>query len=197
MHRTRRSDRRIIRRGSDRVRIAWLRSQRTRSRYSPRLGGPGRTRARPGTVGRAAREFGYDPRRKARTHGLWCEHPRLLVCVETVCAETEEEAVRLAGPMDVVKAGLLKGHSEVPFPSPTEAATHPFTTEERHALAAFRSYQARGTAETVVRCLAELADATGADELMPVTPIYALAARLRSYELVKEHVATPSKAPQR
>ncbi|WP_030831945.1 MsnO8 family LLM class oxidoreductase [Streptomyces hygroscopicus] len=122
----------------------------------------------------------------------WCARPRVLVCVETVCAETEEEAVRLSGPMDVVKAGLLKGHSEIPFPSPAEASAHPFTAEERRALAAFRAHQAYGRPETVVGRLAGLADATGADELMLVTPVHALTARLRSYELVKRHAATPS-----
>ncbi|MEU7364963.1 MsnO8 family LLM class oxidoreductase [Streptomyces hygroscopicus] len=127
----------------------------------------------------------------------WCARPRVLVCVETVCAETEEEAVRLSGPMDVVKAGLLKGHSEIPFPSPAEASAHPFTAEERRALAAFRAHQAYGTPETVVGRLAGLADATGADELMLVTPVHALTARLRSYELVKRHAATPSEPPRR
>lgn len=127
----------------------------------------------------------------------WCGSPRVLVCVEAICAETEAEARRLAGPMNVVKAGLLKGHSEVPFPSPAEASAHPFTAEERAALAAFGAHQAYGTPETVARRLAEVADATGADELMLVTPVYELAARLRSYELVKEHTATPSAAAPR
>ncbi|MFC9224152.1 MsnO8 family LLM class oxidoreductase [Streptomyces hygroscopicus] len=127
----------------------------------------------------------------------WCARPRVLVCVETVCAETEEEAVRLSGPMDVVKAGLLKGHSEIPFPSPAEASAHPFTAEERRALAAFRAHQAYGTPETVVGRLAGLADATGADELMLVTPVHALTARLRSYELVKRHAVTPPEPPRR
>ncbi|NIY63610.1 LLM class flavin-dependent oxidoreductase [Streptomyces malaysiensis] len=127
----------------------------------------------------------------------WCESPRVLVCVEAICAETEEEARRLAGPMNVVKAGLLKGHSEVPFPSPSEAAAHPFTAEERAALAAFGAHQAYGTPETVVGRLAEVAEATGADELMLVTPVYELAARLRSYELVKEHATKPSAAAPR
>ncbi len=36
-----------------------------------------------------------------------------------------------------------------------------------------------------------MVDLTGADELMLVTPVYALADRLRSYELVKEHVVMP------
>ena len=76
----------------------------------------------------------------------------------------------------------------------TAAAAHPFTAEERGALAAFLAHQAHGTPETAVRRLAHVADATGADELMLVTPVYALAARPRSYELVMQH-ATDYSAP--
>lgn len=121
------------------------------------------------------------------TPSRWCERPRVLVCVEAVCAETEEEAAWRAGPMDVVKAGLLKGLSEIPFPTPTDAAVHPFTAEERRALAGFRAQQAVGTPETVVRRLAQLAGETGADELMLTTPVYDLDDRIRSYELIKKY----------
>ncbi|MGP3987248.1 LLM class flavin-dependent oxidoreductase [Streptomyces sp. 3N207] len=125
--------------------------------------------------------------RAAFAPSRWCEQPRVLVCVETVCAETEEEAAWRAGPMDVVKAGLLKGASEIPFPTPEQAATHPFTAQERQALAAFRAQQATGTPETVVYRLTQLADETGADELMLTTPVYDLRERVRSYELVKKY----------
>ncbi|MGW3413378.1 LLM class flavin-dependent oxidoreductase [Streptomyces sp. NPDC000888] len=118
----------------------------------------------------------------------WCERPRVLLCVETVCAETEEEAARLAGPMDVVKAALLKGQGDITFPTPEGATTHPFTAEEVRTLAGFRAHQALGSPETVVKQLAALVDVTGADELMLVTPVYTLADRLRSYELVKQRV---------
>ncbi|MFI9077408.1 LLM class flavin-dependent oxidoreductase [Streptomyces sioyaensis] len=121
------------------------------------------------------------------TPSRWCERPRVLVCVEAVCAETEEDAAWRVGPMEVVKAGLLKGLSEIPFPTPADAAAHPFTAEERRALAGFRAQQAVGTPETVVRRLAELAGETGADELMLTTPVYDLDDRLRSYELLKEY----------
>ncbi|AYG78218.1 hypothetical protein DWB77_00325 [Streptomyces hundungensis] len=117
----------------------------------------------------------------------WCEQPRVLTCVEVICAETEQEAAWRAGPMDVVKAGLLKGLSDIPFPTPADAAAHPFTPEERQALAGFRAQQACGTPETVVRRLAQLAAETGADELMLTTPVYDLDARVRSYELVKRY----------
>lgn len=125
---------------------------------------------------------------------LWCERPRVLICVETVCAGTREEAARLAGPMNVVKAGLLKGRSDIPFPTPEEASAHPFTESERQALAGFGAHQAYGTPETVERRLTELATATGADELMLVTPVYALADRVRSYELVKQRATRSADA---
>ncbi len=121
------------------------------------------------------------------TPSRWSERPRVLVCVETVCAETEEAAAWRIGPMNVVKAGLLKGLSEIPFPTPEEAATHPFTAQEQQALAAFRAQQAVGTPETVLRRLAQLAEETGADELMLTTPVYDLRDRIRSYELIKKY----------
>lgn len=121
------------------------------------------------------------------TPSRWCAEPRVLLCVETVCAETEEEAAWRIGPMDVVKAGLLKGVSDAPFPTPAEAAEHPFTEQERQALAGFRAQQAVGTPKTVVDRLAELARETGADELMLTTPVYDLRDRIRSYELIKTY----------
>ncbi|MGW2567997.1 LLM class flavin-dependent oxidoreductase [Streptomyces sp. NPDC001537] len=119
----------------------------------------------------------------------WCGRPRVLVCVETVCAETQQEVARLAGPMDVVKAGLLKGRGDIPFPTPEEAAAHSFTVEEERALAGFRAQQAHGSPDFVAKQLADLVEVTRADELMLVTPVYATAARLRSYELVRQYAA--------
>ncbi|MFD8980594.1 MsnO8 family LLM class oxidoreductase [Streptomyces sp. NPDC059564] len=121
------------------------------------------------------------------TPSRWCGEPRVLLCVETVCAETEEEAAWRIGPMDVVKAGLLKGISDAPFPTPAEAATHSFTEPERQALAGFRAQQAVGTPKTVVDRLAQLVRETGADELMLTTPVYDLRDRIGSYELIKTY----------
>ncbi|MFF3767358.1 LLM class flavin-dependent oxidoreductase [Streptomyces sp. NPDC001922] len=131
-----------------------------------------------------------DRYRSAFTPSRWCAQPRVLVCVEVVCAETEEEAAWRVGPMDVVKAGLLKGLSETPFPTPEAAAAHPFTEGERQALAGFRAQQAVGTPETVVHRLSRLAAETGADELMLTTPVHDLRDRIRSYELIKEYTGT-------
>ncbi|WP_328394461.1 LLM class flavin-dependent oxidoreductase [Streptomyces sp. NBC_00390] len=126
--------------------------------------------------------------RKHFSPSRWCDRPRVLLCVETVCAETQKEAAWLAGPMDVVKAGLLKGRGDIPFPTPEEAASHSFATEDVQALASFRAQQAHGSPGTVTKRLMDLVAVTGADELMLVTPVYALSDRLRSYELVKQHI---------
>ncbi|MBB5116790.1 monooxygenase [Streptomyces eurocidicus] len=125
--------------------------------------------------------------RAAFTPSRWCERPRVLVCVEAVCAGTAEEAAWLAGPMEVVKAGLLEGRSEIPFPTPEDAAAHPFTAEQRRALDGFRAQQAVGTPGTVVERLTRLADETGADELMLTTPVHSLRDRVRSYELIQRY----------
>jgi luciferase family oxidoreductase group 1 len=124
------------------------------------------------------------------TASRWCARPRVLVCVETICAETDEEARYRGGPMNVVKAGLLKGVGDKPFPTPAEAAEHPFGEEELSALGAFRSQQAVGGPDTVVRRLGEVAEETGADELMLTTPVYDLRHRLRSYELIREALSS-------
>lgn len=121
------------------------------------------------------------------TPSRWSPRPRVLLCVEAVSAETYEEAAWRAGPMEVVKAGLLKGESQMPFPTPAQAADHSFTAQERQALDGFRAQQAVGTPEAVVGRLAQLAAETGADELMLTTPVYDLGDRLRSYELIRKY----------
>lgn len=132
--------------------------------------------------------------RGAFTPSRWCAKPTVLVCVETVCADSEKQAEWLAGPMNVIKAGLLKGTAEIPFPTPEDAATHSFTPREQQALDAFRAHQAYGTPDVVARRLADLAAMTGARELMLTTPVHALDDRLRSFELVKEGVGEMGRA---
>ncbi|GHC67829.1 MsnO8 family LLM class oxidoreductase [Streptomyces flavofungini] len=118
----------------------------------------------------------------------WSAAPRVLVCVETVCADTEERAAELARPMDIIKAGLLKGQGEQPFPTLAAAAAHQFTAQEEQALGAFVGEQARGTRDTVEAALTRIAESTGADELMIVTPVHSTPDRLRSFALVRDIV---------
>lgn len=129
--------------------------------------------------------------RAAFRPSAWCEAPRVLVCVEVVCAKTQERADELALPMSVVKAGLLKGQSDTAFPGPADAVAHRFSSREEDALAAFAAQQAHGTPASVGSRLARIAQDTGADELMLVTPVYDLADRVRSFALVRELCTAP------
>lgn len=125
--------------------------------------------------------------RAAFAPSRWCERPRVLLCVETVCAETEEEAEWRSGPMNVVKAGLLKGTSEIPFPTPRTRRPTPSRRRSNRRWPAFRAQQAAGTPKAVIQRLTQLAGETGADELMLTTPVHDLGDRLRSYELIKKY----------
>ncbi|MFD0412559.1 MsnO8 family LLM class oxidoreductase [Streptomyces sp. NPDC127108] len=118
----------------------------------------------------------------------WSDAPHVLVCVETVCADSEERAAELARPMDIIKAAILQGGEDQPFPTPAAAAAHRFTAEEEQALGAFIGQQARGTRDTVEAALTRIVEATDADELMTVTPVHSAPDRHRSFALVRDIV---------
>ncbi|WP_410576214.1 LLM class flavin-dependent oxidoreductase [Amycolatopsis sp. lyj-108] len=119
----------------------------------------------------------------------WREKPYVILCVETICADTDAEAAQLAGPCAVIKSYLLKGEGgDLAFPTPEQAAAHEMAPESAELVAQFTAVQAHGGPEKVVRSLKDLAAATGADELMLTTPVYDSAARARSYELVAKSI---------
>lgn len=113
----------------------------------------------------------------------WLATPYVLLCVLAICAESEERVVTLTGPIDVLRAALF-ARSPAPMPSPAGAADHPFTEEQRQMLDAANAQQAFGTPDAVLAKLTRLARSTGADELMLVAPIYDLAERVGSLELI-------------
>jgi luciferase family oxidoreductase group 1 len=124
----------------------------------------------------------------------WCEEPRVLVCVRVVCADTPERAAELSGPVDVMTVQLLNGRDDKVFPSPQAAAEHRFTPEEQKLVDRSRAHQAMGAPAHVERRLTEIVEATGADELMVITPVYDLVDRVRSFELVRGMVGGAARA---
>ena len=70
------------------------------------------------------------------------------------------------------------------MPSPEEAAAHPYTELERAFVEDRLATQIVGSPETVQRGIADLLDATKADELMITTMVYDSADRLSSFERV-------------
>lgn len=114
------------------------------------------------------------------------EKPYAIISAAVICAETNEEAERLASSVALAIVRLRNGQP-VPFPSPEEAAAYPYTPEERAAANAYRrSTQIVGDPATVKSQLDHLVKITEADEAMVVTLVHSHEARVRSYELLAE-----------
>ena len=117
----------------------------------------------------------------------WSPEPYVILAVETVCADTDEQAEHAAAPINVLKSRLLAGGGgEVELLAPEEAAAYEIPAELAEPLAGFLASQAYGGPETVARRLTALVEETGADELMLSTPVFDGEVRARSYELVSK-----------
>lgn len=116
----------------------------------------------------------------------WREHPRVMLCVQTVCAETDEAAEKLARPAWIWKSVVQTRGVDQPLLDPEVAADHVFSAAEEKVLEKFRPNMAEGSPERVRTSLLELADTYRADELMLTTPVHDPKARARSFALVAQ-----------
>ncbi|GAB7039551.1 MULTISPECIES: MsnO8 family LLM class oxidoreductase [Catenuloplanes] len=133
---------------------------------------------RPENTVAAARRY-----RELFTPSRWADRPYVMVAVETIVAETEEEAAFLAHPIDLMRARMFQGLGETALLPPEVAATRAVPAEVRDAVRASGAAQARGTVESVRERFAELVAQTGADELMLGVLVYDAEKRARCYEL--------------
>ncbi|MDP9793595.1 luciferase family oxidoreductase group 1 [Catenuloplanes nepalensis] len=133
---------------------------------------------RPENTVAAARRY-----RELFTPSRWSDRPYVMVAVETVVAETAEEAAYLAHPIDLMRARMFQQLGETALLPPEVAATREIPAEVRDAVLASGAAQARGTVETVRDRFAGLVADTGADELMLAVPVYDAEKRARCYEL--------------
>jgi luciferase family oxidoreductase group 1 len=115
--------------------------------------------------------------------------PYAMIAVTVVCADTEEQARRLALPAAVSFARRRTGRP-TPMASPQEAADFQFTPSEREAVRAWGDTHVVGDPEQVRQQLDELAVRMGVNELMLTTMVYDQTDRLRSYQLVAEAYAS-------
>src|SRR4051794_20006051 len=114
--------------------------------------------------------------------------PYAMVCANVLCADTDEEAQRLALPFRLSMLSLRTGRPRR-LPRPDEAEAHAFTADDEQLIASFGAGHVIGSPDTVRDGLDRLLDATEADELMVATTVYDHADRRRSYELVRSLVA--------
>ena len=114
------------------------------------------------------------------------ETPRVAVGVMAVCADTDEEAERLASSSRMAFSLLRMGRL-VPVP-PVEKALRYLETRERRPGGSGRR-AVIGSPETVRQGLQEVASEYAADELTVLTITHEHEARRRSYELIAEAFA--------
>jgi luciferase family oxidoreductase group 1 len=109
--------------------------------------------------------------------------PRVMLTVGVVCAETESEAADLAATVHLTRLRFQNGRP-APIPSPSEAASYPYSDFERMQIAEFEERLISGTPDKVRARLLDLVQKTGADELMLTTIAFGHENRVRSYELL-------------
>ena len=113
------------------------------------------------------------------------EKPRAIVCTFAIVAETDEEAERLAAPIDLRRLHMAL-NIDSPVPTDEEAARHRYSEDERHYVRSQRERAVIGGVEKAVRELKALVERYAADELMILTITGDYESRRRSYELLIE-----------
>jgi luciferase family oxidoreductase group 1 len=120
----------------------------------------------------------FQPRRNG-------DQPYAIVTVSVICAETAEQAHRIATSSLLWKIQQDKMEAKG-VPSIEEAASYPLTEEEEKKMKKMKEAMIIGDPEEVHVRLQEVQARYGADELMLVTITHDPADRLKSYELVAE-----------
>ena len=110
------------------------------------------------------------------------------VAVFFACAETEEEAERIASSLDLSLIHLAQGIRSEGTPSPEKAMTYPFSEFEKPHVINNRKRMIVGTPKTARRQIEQLAEEFGADEIMLVMRAYDFKDKLKSYELIAKEM---------
>jgi luciferase family oxidoreductase group 1 len=113
------------------------------------------------------------------------ERPYLMIAAAVICADTDDRARWLAGSGALSFLRLRTGRPGT-MPSPEEAAAYPYDDMEREFIDQRLSSQIIGSPAAVRKGIAELLEATQADELMITTMVFDPADRLHSFDLLAE-----------
>lgn len=113
--------------------------------------------------------------------------PHVLMSASVIVADSFEEAKRLAMPSRIAGWQLRMGKLR-PVQSPEQAAETASRIVDQELFARVRGTQHLGTAEQVARQLAELAEQTGADELLLAATTYDVEDRIRTLEALAPYL---------
>ncbi|MGW3498897.1 LLM class flavin-dependent oxidoreductase [Streptomyces sp. NPDC001020] len=111
--------------------------------------------------------------------------PYALVSVFGAVAEDDRRGRLLDAPLRMINAQAMRGLDPL-FPSVEEAAAFRFSPQERSTVDGLYDAQFFGGPETVRQKLTAFVRATGADELMVLSPVRDHDERVRSYRLLAE-----------
>ncbi|MGW2340081.1 MsnO8 family LLM class oxidoreductase [Streptomyces sp. NPDC001661] len=114
------------------------------------------------------------------------DKPYVSVSADVVVAEDDATARELATGYGLWVRSIRNAEGAIDFPTPEEARKHAWTDADRALVQDRLDTQFVGSPTTVTRRLAQLQEATGADELLITTITHDHADRVRSYELLAE-----------
>lgn len=114
------------------------------------------------------------------------DRPKSLAAVLVICADTEDEANRLATSTDLFFLQLELGMERQSFPSVETAIHYPYTEYDLERIQYRRERRIVGTPEQVKEKLLMMSAQYKTDEFLVVTPIHNFDARVRSYQLLAE-----------
>jgi luciferase family oxidoreductase group 1 len=119
----------------------------------------------------------------ARAYRGTCKNPRVIVCTFAIVAESDDEAERLAAPIDLRRLHMAL-NIDSPVPTAEEAASHRYSDEERRYVLSQRARAVIGGPQKAKKELLEMVERYQADELMVLTITGDYESRRRSYELL-------------
>jgi luciferase family oxidoreductase group 1 len=111
--------------------------------------------------------------------------PQVIVCTFAIVAESDDEAERLAGAIDLRRLHMAL-NIDSPVPTAEEAARHQYSDEERRYVLGQRARAVIGGPAKAKKELAEMTSRYEADELMVLTITGDYDSRRRSYELLRD-----------
>ncbi|MFD1018382.1 LLM class flavin-dependent oxidoreductase [Thalassobacillus hwangdonensis] len=113
------------------------------------------------------------------------DEPKVNVCIFVICAETKEQAEKLALSQDVWLLQVEKGLETRVF-SHEDLFNQKFTPKEIEKMKMNRRRAIIGDPKEVKEQLTRLKDHYGTDEFLIITNIFDFQAKIRSYELLAE-----------
>lgn len=119
--------------------------------------------------------------------------PRSLVAVFASCAESPEEASRLASSMELSLVLLEKGHVSTGTPSIEAALNYKYTPYDRFRIEDNRRRMVIGSPEEVHRQFMALTEQYQCDEIMFATVMHSFEDKLKSLRLIAEACGLPQR----